>query len=131
MKKKFLIPLLLALLLLSACAGKSGMPADGQYTIEAMLTGGSGRASVDSPAALTIQDGKATATVVWSSPFYEWMQVDGVQYDPVQMEGNATFVIPVTLDQDMPVSAQTVAMSEPHVVEYTLRFDSATVKPAE
>ena len=131
MKKIFLIPLLLVLLLLSACAGKGGMPADGAYFIETALSGGSGRASIASPAALTVQDGKATATVVWSSPFYEWMQVDGVQYAPVQQEGNATFVIPVTLDQDMPVSAQTVAMSEPHVVEYTLRFDSATVKPAE
>ncbi|MDD4076126.1 MAG: hypothetical protein PHC80_08525 [Eubacteriales bacterium] len=131
MKKQVLIPLLLVLLLLSACAGKGGMPEDGTYLIEATLSGGSGRASVESPTALTVQDGKATATVVWSSPFYEWMQVDGVQYAPVQAEGNATFVIPLTLDADMPVSAQTVAMSEPHVVDYTLRFDSATVKPAE
>ena len=131
MKKQILIPLLLVLLLLSACAGKGGLLEDGAYTIEATLIGGSGRASVESPAALTVLDGKATATVVWSSPFYEWMQAGGAQYAPVQQEGNAMFVIPVTLDQDMPVSAQTVAMSEPHVVEYTLRFDSATVKPAE
>lgn len=133
MKKKFLIPLLLALLLLSACAAKAkgGISMDGAYTIEVTLSGGSGRASIESPAVLTVQDGNAAATVVWSSPFYEWMQVNGVQYEPVQTEGNATFVIPVTLDQDMSISAQTVAMSEPHVVDYTLHFDSTTVKPAE
>ena len=130
MKKKFLIPLLLALLLLSACAGKGGMPGDGAYFIETTLSGGSGRASVESPAALAVQDGRATATVVWSSPFYEWMRVDGVQYEPVQAEGNATFVIPAILDADMLVSAETVAMSEPHVVEYKLRFDSSTIQPA-
>ena len=131
MKKQILIPLLLVMLLLSACAAKGGPPEDGTYFIEATLSGGSGRASVESPAALTVQDGKATATVVWSSPFYEWMQVDGVRYEPVRTEGNAAFVIPVALDADVPVLAQTVAMSEPHVVEYTLRFDSATIKTAE
>ena len=43
-------------------------PADGNYTCEVTLEGGSGRATVDSPAALTVADGKMTATIVWSSP---------------------------------------------------------------
>ncbi len=107
------------------------LPADGAYTVQTTLSGGSGRASIASPAALTIEKGKATATVVWSSPFYAWMQVDGVKYEPVQAKGNATFIIPVTLDADMPVFAQTLAMSAPHVVEYTLRLDSSALKKAE
>ena len=46
---------------------------------------------------------------------------------PIQQEGNSTFRIPVALDADMAVSALTTAMSEPHLVEYTLYFDSATL----
>lgn len=128
-KRSWLIIGLLIGLLLAACANKP-LP-DGAYTADVTLTGGSGRASVQSPAAIAVKDGAVTATVVWSSPFYEWMQVDGVQYDPVQTEGNATFVIPVTLDTDIPVTALTVAMSEPHEVSYTLRFDSQKVQKTD
>ena len=42
--------------------------ADGSYTIELTMEGGSGRASIQSPAQLTIADGAATATLEWSSP---------------------------------------------------------------
>ncbi|MEA4897545.1 MAG: ABC transporter substrate-binding protein [Christensenellaceae bacterium] len=119
----------LCLLLAPLGAGAAALPADGWYTVRATLTGGSGRASVASPAALTVADGVVTATVVWSSPYYEYMVVGGETYHPVQAEGNATFEIPITLDADIPVSAQTVAMSEPHLIEYTLRFDSATLEP--
>ena len=62
-------------------------------------------------------------------PYYEYMLVDGITYYPVNTEGNSAFEIPVLLDEDMVVSAQTVAMSEPHEIDYTLRFDSATMKP--
>ena len=98
-------------------------------TVEVTLSGGSGRASVASPCALEKdENGQYWVTVVWSSKNYEFMLVDGVQYDPIQEEGNSTFRIPVQLDEDMPISAQTVAMSEPHLVDYTLHFDGSTVK---
>lgn len=105
--------------------------ADGSYTCEVTLQGGSGRAGVESPAKLTVQNGVITATVVWSSPNYEYMLIDGVQYDPVQTQGNSTFEISVTLDSDMAVSASTVAMSQPHLVDYILHFDGATVTGAD
>ena len=130
MKKTAVLLLALCLLLLpSFYALAAELPADGQYTIEATLFGGSGRASVVSPAQLTIKNGVATATVIWSSPYYEYMIVGGETYYPVQEQGNSTFEIPVTLDTDIAFSAQTVAMSQPHVIEYKLRFDSATLKP--
>ena len=47
--------------------------ADGSYTVEVALEGGSGRATVESPAQLTVQDGKATATIVWSSSNYDYI----------------------------------------------------------
>ena len=103
------------------------VPQAGDYTCAVTLTGGSGRASVTSPAEITSDGAVLTATIQWSSPYYEYMIVDGVQYDPIQQEGNSTFQIPVVLDADMAVSASTVAMSEPHLVEYTLYFDSTTL----
>ena len=106
--------------------------ADGSYTIDVALEGGSGRASVESPAELTIQDGKATAKIVWSSANYDYMKVDGVQYDLINTEGNSTFEIPVTgFDYNMPVAADTTAMSTPHEIEYTLHFDSSTIEEAK
>ena len=103
------------------------VPQAGTYTCEVTLSGGSGRASVTSPAVL-VSDGKTlTATIQWSSPNYEYMLLDGTQYDPIQTEGNSTFEIPVTLDTELAVSASTIAMSQPHLVDYTLYFDSTTL----
>ena len=101
-------------------------PADGEYNVQVVLEGGSGRATVDSPAALTVADGKMTATIVWSSPNYDYMIVDGEKYLPTNTEGNSTFVIPVAaLGTPLSVTADTVAMSTPHEIEYTLTFTLA------
>ncbi len=105
--------------------------ADGTYQVDVRLEGGSGKASVQSPAKLQVKDGAMTATIVMSSSNYDYMKVDGVRYDPVTLEGGSTFEIPVTgFDWNMPIVADTVAMSTPHEVEYTLYFDSTTVVPA-
>ena len=104
-------------------------PADGTYTCEVTLEGGSGRATVESPAALTVADGKMAATIVWSSPNYDYMIVDGEKYLPTNTEGNSAFEIPVSaLDTALDVTADTVAMSTPHEIEYTLTFSSASLK---
>ena len=71
-------------------------PADGTYTCDVTLEGGSGRATVESPAALTVADGRMTATIVWSSSNYDYMLVDGEKYLPTNTEGNSTFEIPIT-----------------------------------
>ena len=100
-------------------------PAEGSYTCEVTLEGGSGRATVDSPAALTVADGKMTATIAWSSPNYDYMIVDGEKYLPTNTEGNSTFEIPVSaLGVPLSVVADTVAMSTPHEIEYTLTFSA-------
>ncbi len=97
--------------------------ADGSYTCEVTLEGGSGRATVESPAALTVENGKMTATIVWSSPNYDYMIVDGEKYLPTNTDGNSTFEIPVAaLNAPLAVTADTVAMSTPHEIEYTLTF---------
>ena len=129
MKKTVIVFLLCVTLLCTACGAQKLTP--GEYRMPVTLTGGSGRASVESPAKVTVKEDGAEATVVWSSPYYVYMIVDGVKYTPVQKEGNAAFVIPVVLDQDMAVSACTEAMSVPHEIDYTLHFDSSAAKGAE
>lgn len=127
--KRIVWATLILCLLLSVPALSEGLLPQGLYTAEVSFSGGTGRAHVGSPAQLCLQDGLLTATVVWSSPFYEWMRIGEETYYPVNTEGNSTFEIPVRLDEDIKVSAQTVAMSQPHVIDYVLRFDAASLKP--
>lgn len=104
---------------------------DGEYTVDVTLAGGSGRASVESPAKLTVSGGVFTVTITWSSSNYDYMVVDGVQYDPVNTEGNSVFEIPLTaFDTPVAVQADTTAMSQPYLIDYTLTFDSASVTSA-
>jgi len=105
---------------------------DGNYEIEVILSGGSGRAAVESPTVLEISDGKAVAKIIWSSPYYDYMILNDEKYTPVNTEGNSVFEIPVELlDCDIPVTADTIAMSEPHEIEYTILFSSDTIKKVE
>lgn len=106
--------------------------ADGSYTVEIAFAGGSGKSHIESPAALTVKDGAATATVVWSSSKYDYMIVDGAKYDVLTTEPGSTFEIPVAaFDTDLTVIGDTTAMSTPHEIEYTLNFSSESLTPAE
>lgn len=103
--------------------------ADGTYTVAVTLSGGSGKASVESPAELTVENGACTAKIVWGSSNYDYMKVDGEQLLPVNTEGNSTFLIPVAaFDHPLAVIADTTAMSQPHEINYTLLFDSASIQ---
>lgn len=105
---------------------------DGSYTIELTMEGGSGRASIQSPAQIAVTDGAATATLEWSSPNYDYMLVNGEKYLPVNTEGNSVFEVPVeALDAPLTMIGDTVAMSTPHEVEYTVTFHSETLESAE
>lgn len=103
--------------------------ADGSYTVYGTLEGGTGKTTLINPTLLTVTDGQGVATIVLSSSKYDYMIVDGVKYEPVTTEGGSTFEIPVAgLDVKIPVVADTVAMSEPHEIEYTILLDSATLE---
>lgn len=104
---------------------------DGLYQVEVRLTGGSGRAGIVSPTQLEIKDGTMTAVITWNSPNYDYMKVNGEQYNTQVVGGQSTVEIPVPyLDFSVPVLADTVAMSTPHEIEYGLRFDSASITPS-
>lgn len=104
--------------------------ADGEYTVEAVLSGGTGKAKLLNPTALTVSEGKITATIVWSSSNYDYMIVNGDQYLPITTEGGSTFQIPVeSLGVELPVTADTVAMGTPHEIAYTILLQADTVSP--
>ena len=105
---------------------------DGTYSIEVELEGGSGRTEVDSPAYIEVKDGTVTATVTWMSPYYDYVLVDGKKYEGENTEETSAFEIPVEgFDWKMPVTVDTIAMSVPHEIDYTLFFDSSTIEKAD
>ena len=130
MRKKTVCLVLAVLLLVlgAGCGKKAKALADGSYHIEATLTGGTGRASIASPLTLTVKDGQMTAAIVWSSANYDYMKVNDVRYDAVIEDGHSVFTVPVaSLEEPLPVVADTVAMSVPHEIAYTITFDPATL----
>lgn len=102
---------------------------DGEYTVEVLLSGGSGKAKLDSPTELIVTDGQPIAVLTWSSPNYDYMKLAEETYYPVNTEGNAVFHLPVTAwDKEVLVIADTTAMSTPHEITYTLTFVQDSVK---
>ena len=102
---------------------------DGEYSIQVDLEGGSGKATVTSPTILTVKDGQAYAQIQWSSSNYDYMIVDGEKYLPTNEEGmNSVYEIPIlSMDEGMPVIADTTAMGTPHEINYTLTFYSESI----
>ena len=131
----FLTVVMFCPVLVVAAGGEEGLETDmedGEYSIQVDLEGGSGKASVTSPTLMIVKNGRMYAQLQWSSSNYDYMIVDGEKYEPVNKDGNSTFEIPVTVfDAEMEVTADTVAMSTPHEIEYTLNFDSSSMKKEE
>lgn len=102
---------------------------DGTYTVNVTLAGGSGRASIQSPAELTVANGEATAKIVWSSSNYDYMMIGDDKYEPVAGAETSAFNIPVAaFGKKIAVQADTTAMSQPYLIDYTLTFDADSVK---
>lgn len=102
---------------------------DGEYSIEVSLAGGSGRASVTTPTWMIVQEGKSYARLLWSSPYYDYMILDGKKYlNETTDGGNSSFTIPITaMDAPMEVIADTTAMGDPVEIDYTLTFYEDTI----
>ncbi|MCI6603581.1 MAG: ABC transporter substrate-binding protein [Clostridiales bacterium] len=111
-----------------AAGSKAAELEDGLYSIEGAISGGTGRAHIASPLKLEVREGQMTATLVWSSKNYSWMEIDGQRYLALKGEAYSTFEVPVSLDEDIPFQAETTAMSTPHVIDYSLRLDGSTLK---
>lgn len=123
-----LLCIMLLLVILTGCGASDTKEAlkDGSYTVYVKLLGGTGKASVASPASVSVEDGQAYAQIVFSSKHYDYMLVDGVKYMDESVEDeeeNSTFTIPIDgLDCELDIVADTTAMSVPHEIEYHLIF---------
>jgi hypothetical protein len=102
---------------------------DGEYSIEVSLAGGSGRASVTTPTWMNVQEGRAYARLLWSSPYYDYMILDGKKYlNETTDGGSSSFTIPITaMDAPVEIIADTTAMGDPVEINYTLTFYEDTV----
>ena len=102
---------------------------DGTY-VPAVFTaqGGTGKVTITCPE-VVIKDKEAQALIVFSSPHYEWVEVNGTRYDPENAGGkdreDSRFRIPAVLDEEMTIRSLTTAMSEPHEIEYRLLISLA------
>lgn len=104
--------------------------ADGEYTVRVSLKGGSGKSSITSPAALHVKNGSCTATIVWSSSNYDYMKIGETMYEPITLDPSSTFELPIAgFDWPLAVIADTIAMSEPHEIAYSLTFESDSIQP--
>ena len=95
---------------------------DGEYYCQVSLEGGSGKASVESPAKVWVSGETYTVKLVWSSIYYDYMLVDGARYDNEAAPGdNSVFTIPFSrFNTSFSVIGDTTAMSTPHEIEYEL-----------
>jgi len=129
-KKTLLCKIILIIVLVSvffagcASSGKnSDKMEDGSYTADIMLEGGTGKATINSPVDIKVENGNAYATLVWTSKNYDYMIVDGNKYINESDGGYSTFTVPVPNPiTEMTVIGDTIAMSVPHEIEYTLVF---------
>ncbi|MFA9465103.1 MAG: ABC transporter substrate-binding protein [Velocimicrobium sp.] len=123
-----LMAVILSFIMLTSCKNSTDGIEDGTYTIAAELSGGSGRAFVKSPMTIKVQRGLVTATVIWSSKNYDFMLIGGEYYYPINEEGNSTFQIPIeNLEEPLELKAETVAMSKPQQIDYSIAFDTSTI----
>lgn len=99
-----------------------------EYAVPIVLSGGSGKASVESPARLIKGDEGAELEIIFSSSYYDYIISDGVKYEPVNSEGNSAFIIPVEYGaESVDIIADTTAMSKPHEIAYTLELDYSQI----
>ena len=92
--------------------------------VDITMEGGTGKASVNSPVEVRKENGNYTATLVWSSKNYDYVIVDGKRYENENPGGYSTFTVPVrSLDEPFSFTADTLAMSKPHEIEYRITWN--------
>ena len=107
--------------------------ADGAYEVNVELGGAGSGTTVTSPAALTVEDGTAYLTLTFNSSNYDYIRVDGVQYDAIEGEETSVFEFPVShFDVDFPLVADSTAIKGMQVEkDFTLCVSSEGLAEAE
>lgn len=125
MKHAFLrwlaVALCLALWGTGALAQASALP-EGEYVPDGFtFTGGTGRVTITCPK-IAVEGDAVTATLVFSSPNYPKLTVDGVEYAAEHEGKTSIFTVPAVVNADMTVVGTTTAMSQPHDIEYVVHI---------
>lgn len=128
MKKFIAVVSSLIMILCMSSVAFAANPVDGSYQISVGVEGGTGKMKVES-CTLNVSGGSMSAHIVLSSTGYTWLQINGTQYTNEAPAGSkSTFTVPVSaLDTPIPVTGETVTMSEPHQIDYTFTFSSQGV----
>lgn len=93
-------------------------------SVTAKLSGGSGKARIENPVEITRKDGKIFAKLVWSSKNFDYMIVEGKKYLNENEGGKSTFTVQISdLSKKNQITADTIAMSVPHEIEYLIEFE--------
>ena len=93
---------------------------DGVYTPDRFTwSGGTGKVQITCNK-VTIKNGQAYATLVFSSDHYQYVKANGNKYYTTKGGGSATAVIPVALNQNNKIIGMTDKMSVAHEIEYTI-----------
>ena len=96
--------------------------ADGVWVPDSFsVSGGTNKVIITCPK-VTISDGKAVATIVFSSDKYTQLKANGKIYDGVtdSAANTSTFSVPVALNTANPIIGKTVRMSDPHWISYSI-----------
>ena len=94
--------------------------ADGTYTPDSFSwSGGSGKVSITCNK-VTVTNGQAYATIVFSSEYYGYVKANGNKYYGACGGGTSTFTIPVALNQNNTIIGMTTRMSQAHEITYTI-----------
>ncbi len=103
---------------------------DGLYEC-AVLLEGKGKTSVQSPAAITVENGACTAHIVFSTAKIDYIRYNDEKYMPVSFEGGAAFDIPVLVfDRKTSLIVDSTAIKPASEVAYSLTFFSQTLSAA-
>ncbi|MGI6239813.1 MAG: hypothetical protein ACOYI5_09345, partial [Christensenellales bacterium] len=94
--------------------------ADGVYTPDKFtFSGGTGKVTITC-SKVTVREGKAYATIVFSSGSYAYVKASGNKYSGSHGSSTSTFEIPVRLNANNTIIGMTTAMSQDHEITYTI-----------
>lgn len=145
MKKLFamILAVLTVCAFISGCSKKTDVKSlkNGSYSCDVKVNGQKESDSIKSPVTVQLNNGSATATIVWKTRAVEYMVVKGERYDPINAStetvgGNSqknypVFVIPMDFDMDFPVSALNRDADAENLTEYILYFTSSTMSASD
>ncbi|WP_026510429.1 ABC transporter substrate-binding protein [Butyrivibrio sp. LC3010] len=123
--------LILATFIITSCASQEvtstnqniNVISEHNYFVDISFEGGTGKAYIKSPVEITDNNGKLSAKFVWSSSNYDYMIVNGQKYENENNGGESTFTVDIdNIDEPLTVIGDTVAMSVPHEIEYTITW---------